>query len=182
MSSCLWACVYMGFRTDLRSLRSLRLQRLGASWGHLGSILGHLGASWEQLASILGAFEESMLAYVGVCWPILRNLEHIRAAFWKILILYCFLQCFWAPTLAKMAQVGSKLAPSWPMLGQVGDILELCRPMLAHLGVQKHCKKQCFLKIFYFGQILRILGTSWTILKLCFNMYVACFANVKKTL
>ena len=50
------------------------------------------------------------------------------------------------------------------------------------LGAQKHCKKQCFLKIFYFGQILRILGTSWTILKLCFNMYVTFFANVKKTL
>ena len=77
MSSCLWACVYMGFRTDLRSLRALRLQRLGASWGHLGGILGHLGASWEQLASILGACEESMLAYVGVCWPILRHLEHV---------------------------------------------------------------------------------------------------------
>ena len=63
----------MGFRTDLRSLRSLRLQRLGASWGHLGSILGHLGASWEQLASILKAFEESMLAYVGVCWHMLEH-------------------------------------------------------------------------------------------------------------
>ena len=28
--------------------------RLGASWGHLGSVLRHLGASWGRLGEVLG--------------------------------------------------------------------------------------------------------------------------------
>ena len=57
-----------------------------------------------------------------------------------------------------MAQVGSKLAPSWPMLGQAGDILELCRPMLAHLGGKKHCKKIMFFEDFLFWANFAHLG------------------------
>ena len=64
---------------------------LGSSWGILGSSWGILGLCWGILGSswgILGAFWGSMLAYVGVCWPILRHLEHMNIYFW-IVSIFC---------------------------------------------------------------------------------------------
>ena len=39
-----------------------------------------------------------------------------------------------SPNIAKMPQDGTKLALSCHKLGKVGEMLELCWPMLAHLG------------------------------------------------
>ena len=95
---------------------SPKLGQDGSRWLQVGSKLAHVGPSWGDF--------EAMLAYVGASWGHLKIAwNHLKIA-WKvgskILILYCFLQCFWAPTLAKMAQVGSKLAnvgPSWRHFG-----------------------------------------------------------------
>ena len=111
----------------------------GSRWLRVGAYWGILGTTWEHFGSILG----SMLAYVAVCWPILRHLEHIRAAFWKILILYCFLQCFWAPTLAKMAPRWFQVGPCCAKLGRFWGYVGLC---------------------------WRILGPCWAILKLCWDL------------
>ena len=67
-----------------------------------------------------------MLSQLG---PMLDDLEAML-----VYVRYCFPESICRPTLAKMAQDGSKLGPSRPMLGQVGPILGLCWPMLAHLG------------------------------------------------
>ena len=66
----------------------------GSRWLQVGSKLAHVGPRWGDFGA--------MLAYVGASWGHLKIAwNHLKIAwklFWKILILYCFLQCFWAPT------------------------------------------------------------------------------------
>ena len=80
-----------------------------------------------------------------ICWPMLSQLGPVWDDLEAMLVYvrYCFPECStsilkikskWLPTLAKMAHDAYKLVPSWVQVGQVGPILGLCWPMLAHLG------------------------------------------------
>ena len=111
----------------------------GSRWLQVGSKLAHVGPSWGDF--------EAMLAYVGASWGHLKIAwNHLKIA-WKvgskILILYCFLQCFWAPSLAKMAPSWIQVGPCWAKLGRFWGYVGLC---------------------------WRILGPCWAILKLCWDM------------
>ena len=126
MSSCLWEFVYMIVRTDLRSLRSLRLQRLvgilGASWG----ISGHLGSNW-------GAFCEHFGVYVGVCWGMLAYLKTswtYKSVILKNMDFILFFTMFLSPLGASWGILGA----TWEHFGSIlGVYVGLCWGMMAYL-------------------------------------------------
>ena len=165
----------MGYLGPLGSTLELLGCQLGASW----SYAGHLGVSWRPLGAILapswgvlGAFWGSMLAHVGVCWPILRYLQDLKA--------------FSRRNVRSWGQLGVNLEDFGANLEDFGAILEtmlayvgVCVAILKHLKVnfcttycfyknlQKHGVLQCFLKVG--GSMLRlnsiILGLCWDILE-----------------
>ena len=129
---------------------------------------------------VLGAFWGSMLAHVGVCWPILRYLQDLKA--------------FSRRNVRSWGQLGVNLEDFGANLEDFGAILEtmlayvgVCVAILKHLKVnscttccflQKPSKTRCFTLFFegwsvqveanfdYARPMLRIFGTSWRLVGL----------------